>query len=180
MSAPYPNKALELDAPLSLPLVNKNMEFTLEVWTKIASIAACFAAIVALIPIYQSNAAKKAKARNLRMRIAIKLTRIKPTFFRLSDNHQNPVDSVILSNEELINILSQLEALLSESEYLTPSEQDHISQFVANLELMLPFHKTDELTSDSAENLLLLCDRTINEIEKNGISHKKPHSPWEQ
>ncbi len=144
----------------------------------LASISACFAAIVALIPIFRSSAARKAKARNLRMRIATKITRLKPTFAKISDKHSNPLQPVILSNEELKEILGQLESLLAESESLYPEEQDKISQFVANLELMIPLYIAEELDSDGAENLILLGERSINELEENGMLSTEPHQPW--
>ena len=152
----------------------------MEIWQAIASIAACFAAIVALIPIFQASAARKAKARNLRMRIATKLTRIRPTFAAISNNHENPPKKAILTNEGLVLISKELEILLSESESLYPVEQDRVSQFVANLELMIPMYEAGELNSDGAENLLLLCDRAISEFEENGMLHTDPHLPWEK
>ena len=151
----------------------------MEIWQALASIAACFAAIVALIPIFQANLARKAKANNLRMRIATKLLRIRPTFAAISDKHEDPPSKVILTNEGLVHILGQLETLLSETESLYPVEQDRISQYVANLELMMPMHKSGELGSDGAENLILLGDRVISELGENGFLHTEPHLPWE-
>ena len=119
----------------------------------LASLAACFAAIIALIPIFRASAARKAKARNLRMRIATKIARSKPTFAEISDKHSNPPKQAILFEEGLERILEQLESLLVESESLYPEEQDRISQFVANFELMLPMYIAGELKSDGAEKI---------------------------
>ena len=146
----------------------------------LASISACLAAIVALIPIYTASTARKAKARNLRMRIATKLTRIRPTFAAISSEYDDSSASVILDSDGLVKVLEQLEALLVESESLLPKEQDRISAFVANLELMIPMCRAGELSSDEAVNLILLCDRVIAELEENGMLSTEPHQPWKE
>lgn len=152
----------------------------MEYWQAISSIAACFAAIVALIPIFRARWATKAKARNLRMRLSIKIYRLRPTFGALVDPSINTPKSIIASGDELVIMLERFENLMAESEVLTPKEQDRLSGYLANLELMLPLYKAGELSPDAAENLLLLGDRAIAELEENGLTHSEPHQPWSE
>lgn len=154
------------------------MEIELESWQALSSIAACFAAIVALIPIFQAKLARKAKARNLRMRFSIKVYRLRPTFGALINSGEKVPDSVILSGDELTEMCHKLEDLMAESEVLTPKEQDRLSGYLANLELMVPLYRAGQLSSEGADNLLLLGDRVINELEENGLMHSEPHQPW--
>lgn len=150
----------------------------MEFWQAISSIAACFAAIVALVPIFRASSARRAKARNLRMRLSIKIYRLRPTFGALVSPGENTPDSVILSGDDLTNMCNKLEDLMAESEVLTPREQDRLSGYLANLELMVPLYLAGQLPSRAAENLLLLGDRAINELEENGLMESEPHQPW--
>ena len=142
-----------------------------------AGIGACFAAIVALIPIYQQNSRTKARARNLRMRLVSKLVRLRPTLASMSSNI--PAKSeLILSADDLESVLIQIERLLSESHCLFPIEQDRVSAVAANLELVIPYYRNENLSTDGADNLILLVDRAVAELEEGGLLASKPHQPW--
>lgn len=58
------------------------MENSVEIeinWRAISVFVTTFAVIVALVPLYQSGLRNKAKAKNLRIRVAAKLLCLKPT-----------------------------------------------------------------------------------------------------
>jgi len=112
------------------------------------------------------------------MRLSIKIYRLRPTFGILVDPSMNVPKSVVASGDELAILCERFESLMAESEVLTPKEQDRLSGYLANLELMLPLYRAGELSPNAAKNLLLLGDRAITELEENGLTHSEPHQPW--
>ncbi len=149
-------------------------------WEAVGAIATALAAFVALLPIFLAAIARKAKARNLRIRVLVKLTKLRPTLGAIvvpSSMHVVP-DHAILPNEELRKTVAELESLMKESEVLSPIEQDSLSQVIANLELMLPALCTGNLPVEGARSVLQLTDRTIGILENQGIMKHEPYQPW--
>jgi len=149
-------------------------------WEAAGAVATAFAALVALLPIFIASAARKAKARNLRMRVVVKLTKLRPTLGAIvvpSSLHDVP-DHAILSNKDLIKTVAELESMLKETEALTPKEQDSLSQVIANLELMLPSVCSKQLPAAGAKAVLQLIDRTVEILEKQGLMKNQPYQPW--
>lgn len=149
-------------------------------WDIATTVATCVAVIVALIPIYLSHFEKLAKARNLRMRIAVKMAMIIPSI----NIHANPQlkdemkPHVIFTVAEITEKFKEIEEMLSESQVLKPEEQDIISQAVANLEFTLPTLNAGSLHPDSAKSVVSLLQRAMEVAESNGILSGKPHQPW--
>lgn len=149
-------------------------------WEAIGAIATALATLVALFPIFSSAAARKSKARNLRIRVLVKLTKLRPAIGAIivpSSLEVVPAHA-ILPPEELKNIAKELESLLIESEVLTPSEQDLLSQVVANFELMLPALSCNQLPAEGAKSVLAIIDKAIGVLEGNGIMKGEPYQPW--
>lgn len=148
--------------------------------TAAGAVATFAAVIIALLPVFASAAARRARARNLRMRLIVKLTKLRPILVDIADrgSPQRSPEFVSLSNDELVMLIQQLEGLLISSEVLEPKEQDAISQVVANLELMLPAIRIGELPSSGAIAMTALIDRSINLMEQHGILSVEPYQPW--
>jgi hypothetical protein len=151
-------------------------------WQAAGAIFTGLAAFVALLPIFMASAARKAKARNLRMRVAVKLTKLRPTINALANPTQNdPItDFALLSNDDLARTFSELESLLKESEALSPAEQDRLSQVIANLELALPKIYSKELSLSGIKSIIILIDNAVGSLEKSGLLAGKPYKPWDK
>lgn len=151
-------------------------------WQAVGPIVTSCAVLVALLPIYIASKARKAKARNLRIRIAVKLTKLKPTLLKVAipDSTESIPEYVLLAKDYLEKITSELEALLKESEVLNPKEQVVLSQVVANLELMLPMFCAKTLPPTGAQSILMLIDRSISLMERHGMLAGEPFQPWKK
>ncbi|QOH80979.1 hypothetical protein IHE26_06870 [Plesiomonas shigelloides] len=144
----------------------------------ITSIATFSAVIVALIPSYRAHIEKTAKARNLRMRIAVKISIIIPSITYHSDPEHNEKPKVTFTIAEITDKYKEIETMLSEAQVLTPTEQDIISQAIANLEFMLPVLKAGSLHPESVNSIISILQKALDAMEKNGILYGKPHQPW--
>jgi hypothetical protein len=150
-------------------------------WQAIGAVVTALAVVVALLPVFMASSARKAKARNLRMRTAVKLTKLRPSIGVVAkpSSLASTPEFVLLSGDDLVRTVSELEALLRESEVLNPEEQDRLSQVVANLELMLPAMRAEKLSAEAAQSMLLLIDRAVAVLEEYGVLSSEPHQPWE-
>lgn len=150
-------------------------------WQAVGAVATAGAALVALVPIFRGFVARRSKARNLRIRLAVKIMQLRPSVARfLANPARDDPHFLELSNQQLRQLADQLEMLLAEGECLSPKEQDRVSQVVANLQLMLPAMEVNQLPPDGAKSLLDLCDQSIALMEEHGLLHGEPEQPWAQ
>ncbi|WP_057832814.1 hypothetical protein [Colwellia sp. TT2012] len=148
-------------------------------WRAISAVITTIAVIVALIPLYQSGLRNKAKAKNLRIRIAAKIFSLKPTLVSICEGKDykfNPL--VIFTPTKLDEFLSDLTGLMKEAEVLEPDEQDLLSSYYINVELMIPLIKGEQLEKKGAESIQMIADRLTNTMEDYGLLHSEPHQPW--
>lgn len=148
-------------------------------WQAIGAVATASAAIIALYPIYKGYFSRRSRAVNLRMRLVTKLFRMRPTLNQIAkpDDKVHPY-FVIMEPPQFNELNKELENLLAESETLEPTEQDRISQIVANLSLMIPAMETENLPQDGAMHIVTLIDEAINELESHGLVHGIIREPW--
>lgn len=146
-------------------------------WQAISSVITFLAVLVALFPIFQGWIVRKSSAKNLRLRLAAKLLRIKTSVMYMlqSDNEKS---FLCLNYDDYKLLHENIEAMLQEASVLLPDEKDILSQIHINLELMLPYIKNKKLTDDSAEILIMLIDRFLVVIEENGLMSGQPLKPW--
>lgn len=149
-------------------------------WQALGAIATFFAGLVALSPIFTAASARKAKARNLRMRLSTKLKRLEPTIQSIANPSErlNAHAHLLIEAKDLQAFSDQIEDLLKESEVLEAEEQDAISQCVANLYLMVPMIRAGTLQPESANSLLRLIQRAITIFEQRGLMSGPPDKPW--
>ena len=151
-------------------------------WTAAGAIATTFAALVALLPIFRASAARKAKARNLRIRVIVKLSMLRPRFGSIivpPSLHKVP-EHAILPDEGFRQTITELEMMLKESEVLTSKEQDALSQAIANVELMQSSLYSNEMSKECAKAAIQLIDNAIETLEKREIMKYEPYQPWKE
>lgn len=151
-------------------------------WTAAGAIATALAALVALLPIFTASAARKAKARNLRIRVIVKLSKLRPRFGTLivpPSFHKVP-EHAIIPDEGFKQTIAELEMMLKESEVLSAREQDALSQAIANLELMQSSLYSKEMSKDCAKAAIQLIDKAIETLEKQAIMKHEPYQPWKE
>lgn len=149
-------------------------------WTGAGAIATFAAVAVALLPILAAHRARKAKARNLRMRASVKLQMLRPTFGVICQPAALKTTPAFLlrSPDELAQTVAELEVMLKDAEVLDEEEQDRLSQVVANLEMTIPAMRGNVLEPEGARSVLDLIDRAKAVFEEHGLMAGEPHQPW--
>ncbi len=146
-------------------------------WQAIAAVATFFAVLVALYPIVRGEFRRRAQARNLRVRLLVQLTRIRPMLARrFQDTPLGPYTTGGLTGDEG-DVVNLLDTLLSQSHILESKEHDLVSIAVANLVLA---RSVKSITPDTARHILNLIDQARDELEKSKFLHGKlPKTPWD-
>jgi len=146
-------------------------------WQAIAAVATFFAVLVALYPIVRGEFRRRAQARNLRVRLLVQLTRIRPMLARrFQGTPLGPYTTGGLTGDEG-DVVNLLDTLLSQSHILESKEHDLVSIAVANLVLA---RSVKSITPDTARHILNLIDQTRDELEKSKFLHGKlPKKPWD-
>lgn len=138
-------------------------------WVAISACATWVVALLALYPIWKSYRQDRKRAVVLRMRIAVKIIRLQPTFFKIAN--KGYTESLVLDCNGLNLVLLDLQQMLKESYILKIEEQDILSQLIANFELLIPKIKVDEECSEASAKMLKAFEVLISIFEKNGVSN---------
>ncbi len=145
-------------------------------WQAIAAVATFCAVLLALYPIWQGEIRRRAQASNLRFRLLIQLTLLRPMIARrFQDTELGPQTSTGLIEEEA-QAVGVLEAFLAQAHILNPKEHDLVATAVTNLILSRPVQR---LEPNTARNILASIDQARDELEKGKfLRWKFPKLPW--
>lgn len=145
-------------------------------WEAVSALATFLAVLVALWPIFGGELRRRKQARNLRVRLLIHLTHLRPAIARrFTATATGPWTSSPLTGPEAEPIII-LEALLAQAHVLEAEEHDLVAAAYANLVLA---RTAPKIEPDTARNILTLVDQTIERLQRGKfLRGKMPTLPW--
>ena len=147
-------------------------------WQAVSAIATFTAIIVALLPIIGNELRRRAIARNLRARLLVQMTLLRPIIAqRFTNTKLGSFTQEPLSNDKAMPV-EAIEEMFSQAHVLRAKEHDLVTAVIINL---LAFREAGPVSQETACSVLELLDQAIQTLEKGGFRRRwwrRLKLPW--